>query len=811
MNPWLKQLTVSNFRSLKGTITVPLGGSIVLIHGPNAAGKTSVLSAIEMGLTGRLATLVRAEPEYERHLLHRGASTGRIELQATSLPGIEDAGPDANLTVGPLGASGAPLLKGGLPSFFAERCYLAQQSLGRLLEIYQVAGSPTGSPLTLFVNHLLRLDQLESLIDGLYVAGDFRRVKKIPQYADAEQLLQSLTQAQEAEAARDAAHAMEAEELQRRVQAALPTFPVGVHLADTQKIQALLEEDEEEAQLRTLARNRRDLKALEERVIAASNESEASVHREAEASASSAWHALDEWSRAHGERLENALLREAKLLGEVVGAPEGRMLQYSQDLLARVAAERLRVQGVVERDDAAAAQMKVLDEQIANAEARLAIVEDEQSAVAKDVSDLARVLADVATHVEGDRCPVCEREFSEVSDVPLTARLATRLDQLSQSTRAFQLGVAQRATFRTEVAGNRRRREALSGERLSQPERAATKARAADLAELEREFRELRPLLEARERTARAVVLADRALADLRARGGAMKEVRDQLAESAKLVGERPLQDSESVASALQRLVVRLNEDEERWVERQRLRRDALAAHKQLQGLNRARNELKETMSRRKTQLEEVRSVLSVVEGRMHEARGLAEAARRVRSAVIGRVFNETLNKIWRELFVRLAPGEAFVPAFKVPDVTRGPVVAQFETVHRDGERGGAPGAMLSAGNLNTAALTLFLALHLAVEARLPCVLLDDPVQSMDEVHVAQFAALLRTFVRGHERQVVIAVHERALFEYLKLELSPAFPGERLVTVELKRKDDGDTNAEPNFYDWKRDVVTFAA
>jgi hypothetical protein len=29
--------------------------------------------------------------------------------------------------------------------------------------------------------------------------------------------------------------------------------------------------------------------------------------------------------------------------------------------------------------------------------------------------------------------------------------------------------------------------------------------------------------------------------------------------------------------------------------------------------------------------------------------------------------------------------------------------------------------------------------------------------------------------------------------------------------VELKRKEDGDTDAEPNFYDWEPDVVTFAA
>jgi DNA repair protein SbcC/Rad50 len=44
-------------------------------------------------------------------------------------------------------------------------------------------------------------------------------------------------------------------------------------------------------------------------------------------------------------------------------------------------------------------------------------------------------------------------------------------------------------------------------------------------------------------------------------------------------------------------------------------------------------------------------------------------------------------------------------------------------------------------------------------------------IQPALTVHIAQFTALLR------DRQVVIAVHERALFDYLTLALSPAFLG----------------------------------
>ena len=92
---------------------------------------------------------------------------------------------------------------------------------------------------------------------------------------------------------------------------------------------------------------------------------------------------------------------------------------------------------------------------------------------------------------------------------------------------------------------------------------------------------------------------------------------------------------------------------------------------------------------------------------------------------------------------------------------------------------------MLSSGNLNTAALSLFIALHLAVEPLVPCLVFDDPVQSMDEVHIAQFAGLIRVLSKQHERQIVVAVHERELFEYLALELSPAYEGDELITIEL--------------------------
>jgi exonuclease SbcC len=193
------------------------------------------------------------------------------------------------------------------------------------------------------------------------------------------------------------------------------------------------------------------------------------------------------------------------------------------------------------------------------------------------------------------------------------------------------------------------------------------------------------------------------------------------------------------------------------------------------------------------------------------DAKKISNAAATARANIIGRVFNTSLNKMWRDLFVRLAPNERFVPGFKLPQIQRGKIEAQLETVHRaDGNTSGPPGTMLSAGNLNTAALTLFLALHLSVKRQLPWLILDDPVQSMDDVHISQFAALLRMIAKGSERQVLLAVHDRALFDYLTLELSPAFEGDSLITIELSKTFDGTSVASPRVFTFTPDKAIAA-
>ncbi|MCY4492636.1 MAG: hypothetical protein OXB92_02105 [Acidimicrobiaceae bacterium] len=87
----------------------------------------------------------------------------------------------------------------------------------------------------------------------------------------------------------------------------------------------------------------------------------------------------------------------------------------------------------------------------------------------------------------------------------------------------------------------------------------------------------------------------------------------------------------------------------------------------------------------------------------------------------------------------------------------------------------------------------------------MPCLVLDDPVQSMDEVHIVQFAGLLRVLSKHHDRQIVLAVHERELFDYLTLELSPAYEGDELITVELGLDSEGEPVHHSSRLKWIED------
>jgi len=173
-------LSVADFRSIAGSLLVPLNAPVVIIHGSNGTGKTSVLSALELALTGEIRAMSGDDPTYARHLVHEGTTQSSIfVLDEQKRPFAR-----GSFVVTEGAIKGTALLAQADKKFFAERCYLAQSMLGKLLDIYQKSKVKDGeSALTEFVKDLLGLNQLDSLITGLHDAGHKRRTQNlVPEY-----------------------------------------------------------------------------------------------------------------------------------------------------------------------------------------------------------------------------------------------------------------------------------------------------------------------------------------------------------------------------------------------------------------------------------------------------------------------------------------------------------------------------------------------------------------------------------------------------------------------------------------------------
>lgn len=174
---------------------------------------------------------------------------------------------------------------------------------------------------------------------------------------------------------------------------------------------------------------------------------------------------------------------------------------------------------------------------------------------------------------------------------------------------------------------------------------------------------------------------------------------------------------------------------------------------------------------------------LEEVSQRAQRLKSLADAAVEARVEVTERRFR-AIQPLVADIFGRLDPH----PAFKT-------IEFELDTYYRRGtttpmvrdlveEVTADPLMVFSTSQANIAALSYFLAMGWSAgERRLPFVLLDDPVQSMDDVNVLGFADLCRHLRR--ERQLLISTHERRFASLLERKLAPRSESESTIVLEF--------------------------
>lgn len=806
----LRHLEVTNFRSIKGTIQAPLDAKVVLVHGENGAGKTSLLSAIELALTGRVISLQRADPQYMSQLLHRppvgvAPAHGAVTLQTEGLSGENSF----RIEINQAGAQPRGILPTGAASFFSERCYLPQSLLGQLLQIYQDSDSSPDSPLARFVTELLGLDRLDAIETGLAVVGDIRNVRKTTERYEQVEFEKSQFERGLAEHRRTFGAAKEAlgvalSELNAARSDLGLKEPIDELRLDA--VSAELGATADEALLSDLHDRRRRLEAIARE---ATRNAQADAQQDENALATAHHAASDRlglWQQQFDEPLRALRTRIASVLPGI-DAAQSSPQEYQRLALATLGERRKQAGDRSTRAAEDARRQSGIANELVVARKNLQTVDEEIGRIAANSGALGAVLAELTSFISTDVCPACDRDFSEEGKGSLSDHVNHKVRVLSGSAERL-LGLSRNRSAQQEQIGRlERERAEIQSRALTQKETIDLDRAAGALDELIVELERLGPAMIDGAALASAETMARRALSEHQSHNLARTAAMASLAEFANSLNQMPPGPLDAPHEVVARLVAVIDESTRALNLRMTARgraRDALGRAKVELA---RRKEANERIAADESNHRRVDEALKRAARIRSDAQTIKSNVEAVRSKIIGKEFNDRLNRLWRNLFVRLAPNEPYVPAFRVPTESTHRLQPKLITIHRHGGAGGTPGAMLSAGNLNTAALTLFIALHLTVSGQLPWLILDDPVQSMDDVHIAHFAALLRTLSKQHQRQIIIAVHDRQLFEYLKLELSPAFEGDSLRTLELARGPATDTLCLPDRMSFRKETA----
>ncbi|SEQ95145.1 AAA family ATPase [Thalassovita taeanensis] len=800
----LKSLSVKNFRSIKGAINVPLDANVVLVHGENGAGKTSLLSAIELALTGKVQSLLRADRSYSSQLLYRGATDGRVSVAVERHGESRDFGSSIHDS----GIDSLSNFEDDLAEFFSERAFLPQALLSQLLQIYQESSSSMDSPLAKFVGDLLGLDRLDALESGLQTLKDVRNIRKSSEkWMEIEAEVDSLNVSCENKSNFRT-------ETQAKINALLLELQERLLVLDMDKdasedsFQELIELaliPTHEKELRSTIGRQRELSAIRQQIEAASTFSQAD-YASISSEAAEVTSEYELWKSNHLSTIEDLEIRFLSFLPRT--SLSGDFLEFWEESLEHLTTEKERIEKRLsaarsDRTDAS------VDREIVNvSNKQIEIIDEELSTIPSTSENFASLLSELSGYINDEICPICDRDFSEREAGNLTDHVHSKVRLLSASAeRLLALGRA-RNDEETRLRSASKRIDERQARLLPDDEVNSLERRHGDIQAMTLATKKAAQILE-RGRALRASEVATRrGLSDFQSMNSTLTAARETLQAFASEVGV----DLSHSKNSLSDLEIQLSEA---LSVREQTHQRCASAQTRIREL---RNDLLRMVDERRAQdveiaelegeLKKAKSAFERGQGLRKQASDLRTIVDNVRSGIIRSEFNDRLNHLWRDLFVRLAPDEPFVPAFSVPESSTQRLQPKLITNFRNGgDAGGTPGAMLSAGNLNTAALTLFLALHLSVPKKLPWLILDDPVQSMDDVHISNFAALLRTLSKEHNRQVMIAVHDRQLFEYLRLELSPAFPEDTLLTLEMARSEDQDTNCLAKRISFKTDLT----
>jgi DNA repair protein SbcC/Rad50 len=166
-------------------------------------------------------------------------------------------------------------------------------------------------------------------------------------------------------------------------------------------------------------------------------------------------------------------------------------------------------------------------------------------------------------------------------------------------------------------------------------------------------------------------------------------------------------------------------------------------------------------------------------------AQRVIEALREAGSAVVQERLRQ-IAPILQDVYARIDPHPAFRVVSFLSRIVRGK--GQLSTVVTDPieqKDSNLPSAVLSSSQVNALAVSVFLALNIGIpNPPLSVAMLDDPLQSLDDINLLGLVDLLRR--TKDRRQLLVSTHDVRFGSLMARKFRPRTPDGRTVVIELE-------------------------
>jgi exonuclease SbcC len=542
------------------------------------------------------------------------------------------------------------------------------------------------------VKELLGLDHFEAVIRGLHSVGNVRRLREpVPSYWDARERIPKLRMDLQSIENERLQFIREQEEIGTRLRHRVEQLDRNLLplVERPQELVLRLAEAPEEVSLLNEARLRRDLAAALQQLqaLAVGPELDRS-HAEAEDAESTK--ALEAWRAGPGIVFQRVFDELIGLFPDLPPAEAGRE-RARLAAKAQVDLELARCSEVLTRANADDQRILNIEENLRQGRTRVALLAEQIASHAGAAGTLAQALLRLMPHIHTDDCPVCGRDFGEISRKPLRAHVSERVSALTEEAASLSALAQDKATTAAAVVQAERDLEEVVSRRLPSPERDALKTRRARLSEIQQLLNELQESAQTADRLIAAARGSGRQLADLASRDQASNALRESVVTFAARLGVSTSDIPQPLGQALRELQTLVGAREAALSQRQSLRREAIQDFGALNDIQKKLQPCELEIGGLRTRLSRLEMAMVEADRRIRLARDLARRALEERNRIARRVFNDELNAVWRDLFVRLAPDEPFVPAFGLPEGSGAEVEGILETHYREGGKGEIP------------------------------------------------------------------------------------------------------------------------